>query len=187
MKKIPEESKANETVQKKRGRPKGSTNKTVTKRPEQTVQTEPGENTKYILHDMKLSALPAIDVNDPEQMQQRINDYFRICSEDDIKPSVSSLGLAFGISRATMFNWLTGKTQTLSNKESFDTFKKAYDQINSYYEHMLNNGKINPVSGIFLLKNNYGYQDTTQHIIQANTEQALSLPDITTRAGLLEE
>ena len=86
-----------------------------------------------------------------------------------------------------MFNWLTGKTQTLSNKESFDTFKKAYDQINSYYEHMLNNGKINPVSGIFLLKNNYGYQDTTQHIIQASTEQALSLPDITTRAGLLEE
>lgn len=191
MKKIPEESKANKTVQKKRGRPKGSKNTVKTKRPdksiERSVQTETGENTKYILHDMKLSALPAINVNDPEQMQQRITEYFRICSEDDIKPSVSSLGLAFGISRATMFNWLTGKTQTLSNKESFDTFKKAYDQINSYYEHMLNNGKINPVSGIFLLKNNYGYQDTTQHIIQANTEQALSLPDITARAGLLEE
>ena len=191
MKKIPEESKANETVQKKRGRPKGSKNTVKTKRPDRSidrsVQTEPGENSKFILHDMKLSALPAIDVNNPEQMEQRITDYFRICSEDDIKPSVSSLGLAFGISRATMFNWLTGKTQTLSNKESFDTFKRAYDQINSYYEHMLNNGKINPVSGIFLLKNNYGYQDTTQHIIQANTEQSLSLPDITTRAGLLEE
>ena len=198
MEKITDNPKANrktatdpvlvEPEKRKRGRPKGSTNKTVTKRPEQTVQTEPGENTKYILHDMKLSALPAIDVNDPEQMQQRINDYFRICSEDDIKPSVSSLGLAFGISRITLFKWVTGQAkQALSNAASINTLKRAYDQINSYYEHMLNNGKINPVSGIFLLKNNYGYQDTTQHIIQTNTEQALSLPDITQRAGLLEE
>ena len=179
-----------ETVIRKRGRPKGSKNsvkRVSPSRPEQSVITEPGENTKYILHDMKLSALPAIDVNNPDQMQQRINDYFRICSEDDIKPSVSSLGLAFGISRITLFNWITGKTNTLSNTTAINTLKRAYDSINSYYEHMLNNGKINPVSGIFLLKNNYGYQDTTQHIIQANNDQTLSLTDITDRAGLLEE
>lgn len=176
-----------ETIPKKRGRPKGSTNKTKIKRPDRSVQTEPGENSRYILHDMKLSSLPAINVNNPDEMKQRINDYFRICSEDDIKPSVASLGLAFGIGRATMFNWLTGKTNTLSNKESFDTFKKAYDSINSYYEHMMNNGKINPVAGIFLMKNNMGYQDTTQHVITSDNDHQLSLPDITSRAGLLEE
>ena len=191
MKKIPEESKTSGidtgSVQKKRGRPKGSHNKTKIARPDRSVNTEPGENTKYILHDMKLSALPDINVNNPEQMQQRINDYFRICSEDDIKPSVASLGLAFGIGRSTLFNWIAGKTNTLSNRESLDTLKKAYDSINSYYEHMMNNGKINPVAGIFLMKNNMGYQDTTQHIIQANNDQTMSLNDITDRAGLLEE
>lgn len=190
MKNNPEETRQDPAVR-KRGRPKGSTNKTKRispSRPEQSVITEPGENTKYILHDMKLSSLPAIDVNNPDQMQQRITDYFRICSEDDIKPSVSSLGLAFGISRITLFKWINGQApQALANNESRNTLKRAYDSINSYYEHMLNNGKINPVSGIFLLKNNYGYQDTTQHIIQANNDQQLSLPDITTRARLLEE
>ena len=94
MKNKPEETRPEtqpeETAVKKRGRPKGSTNKTKIARPDRTVNVEQGENTKYLLHDMKLSSLPAINVNNPVEMQQRINDYFRICSEDDIKPSVSS-------------------------------------------------------------------------------------------------
>ena len=51
----------------------------------------------------------------------------------------------------------------------------------------MNNGRINPVAGIFLMKNNYGYQDTTQHIISTDNDHQLTLPDITERAGLLEE
>lgn len=174
-----------ENIPKKRGRPKGSGKKGT--RPDSTVATLPGENTKFILHDMKLSALPPIDINNPSAMQSRVNDYFRICSEDDIKPSVASLGLAFGISRITLFNWVTGKSGMIKTEECLNTLKAAYNSINSYYEHMMNNGKINPVAGIFLMKNNMGYQDTTNYVISADNNKELNIDDITNRSGLLEE
>ena len=31
----------------------------------------------------------------------------------------------------------------------------------------MQNGKINPVSGIFLAKNNYGYVDKVEHVVEA--------------------
>ena len=175
----------NEKIPAKRGRPKGSGKKGT--RPDSTVQAEPGENSRFLLHDLKLMNLPAIDINNPEQMKTRVNDYFRICSDDDIKPSVASLALSFGIGRSTLFNWITGKSQVITNAACMDTLKKAYDSINSYYEHMMNNGKINPVAGIFLMKNNMGYQDTTNYVISANDNKELNLTDITERSGLLEE
>jgi hypothetical protein len=46
---------------------------------------------------------------------------------------------------------------------------------------------MNPVSAFFLMKNNYGYRDTTDYIVTANQEQQVSLPDIANRAGLLSE
>ena len=76
---------------------------------------------------------------------------------------------------------------TISNPESLVTLKNAYDMINSYYEHMMNNGKINPVAGIFLMKNNLGYKDTTDYVITGNNENNLTVGDIADRAGLLNE
>ena len=52
---------------------------------------------------------------------------------------------------------------------------------------MMNNGKINPVAGIFMMKNNLGYKDTTDYIVSTSNDQQLNLTDITNRAGLLEE
>ena len=180
-------SKPDEQPTRKRGRPVGSKNSVKTTRPDSTVNPLPGDNTRFINHDMRLMALPDIDMNDHEAVKSRINEYFRICAEDDIKPSVASFALAFSINRMTLFNWLTGKVKYIANSKSLDTLQKAYDSINSYYEHMMNNGKINPVAGIFLMKNNLGYKDTTDYVITPNTDNNTSLPDIVNRAGLLEE
>lgn len=35
----------------------------------------------------------------------------------------------------------------------------------------MNSGKVNPVAGIFLGKNNYGYQDKTEYVLTPNTNQ----------------
>jgi hypothetical protein len=176
-----------EKIPKKRGRPAGSVNKSKISRPDRTVQTNPGENSRFLLHDLKLMNLPDIDINNAEQMKTRVNDYFRICSDDDVKPSIASLALSFGVSRVTLFSWITGKTNALQNAAALNTLKRAYDSINSYYEHMMNNGKINPVAGIFLMKNNMGYQDTTNYVISADNNKELNIDDITNRSGLLEE
>ena len=37
-----------------------------------------------------------------------------------------------------------------------------------YLSDCMQNGKINPVSGIFLLKNNFGYQDKQEVVVTPN-------------------
>jgi hypothetical protein len=51
----------------------------------------------------------------------------------------------------------------------------------------MNTGTINPVAGIFLMKNNLGYKDTTDYVLTSNQETGLSLSDIAGRANLLSE
>ena len=156
-------------------------------RVDRNANTEQGENTKYLQHDLKLFNLPPIDLNNPEEVKDRVNYYLSVCAQDDMKPTVASLALAFSVSRFTLFDMLNGKNGKIKNSESIHTIKTVYDLINSYYEHLMNNGKINPVAGIFLMKNNMGYKDTTDYVLTANQENTLSLENITERAGLLEE
>ena len=175
----------NVPVKRKRGRPKGSGGN---KRPDRKVMlTEPGENTKFLSHDMKIAMLPDIDMNDQQAIQERINLYFSICADDDIKPTIESLALAFHVSRFVLYDWMNDRTGNRISQESKHTIKKAYDIINSYYAHMMNNGKINPVAGIFLMKNNYGYKDVSDYVISTDNNDQIALSDITNRAALLDE
>jgi hypothetical protein len=40
--------------------------------------------------------------------------------------------------------------------------------MENQWENYMQNGKINPVSGIFLGKNNFGYQDKTEYVVTPN-------------------
>ncbi len=166
-----------------RGRPKGTTG---TIRLDRRVNTEPGDNTKFLTHDIKIMHLPTVDINNPDDVQQRIDDYFSICAEDDIKPSIASLALAFSVSRFDLYDYVNGRNEKIKNIESIHILKNAYNVINSYYEHCMNNGKINPVAGIFLMKNNMGYKDNTEHVISVNQDNNVTDNDIYNRAALVE-
>ena len=50
----------------------------------------------------------------------------------------------------------------------------------------MHNGKINPVSGIFLGKNNFGYQDKTEYVVtpNVNNEADYSKDDIMARYSI---
>ena len=48
------------------------------------------------------------------------------------------------------------------------TLKKAYQILNAQMEDYMQNGKINPVAGIFLMKNNMGYQDKQEVVLTPN-------------------
>ena len=43
--------------------------------------------------------------------------------------------------------------------------------MENLWENYMQNGKINPVSGIFLGKNNFGYQDKTEHVLTPKVQQ----------------
>ena len=136
---------------------------------------------------MELNRLPKIDVNNPEQVKTRIEEYFSICSMFDLKPTIAMLAFSFGINRTTLFNWLNGMTKTIQNSECLDAIKEAYNLINGLYETYLTEGSIIPVSSFFLMKNNMGYKDTTDYIVTANQDKQFTLSDITDRSGLLGE
>ena len=143
------------------------------KRSEQMqVQTEPGDNAKYLMVSMKLMELPDIDLKDVEQVRKRLSEYFQIHADNDLKPTVAGMGLALnGMDRRRLWEIRTGndKAYDLPTAVS-DTIKKAYKLMENLWENYMQNGKINPVSGIFLGKNNFGYQDKTEYVVTPNMQ-----------------
>ena len=135
--------------------------------------TEPGDNAKYIGVSMKLFNLPSIDLKDPEQVQSRLNEYFQIQFDADVKPTVAGMAMALGIDRRRLWEIRSGNYHTnkwLGDLPTLttDSIKKAYDFMENLWENYMQNGKINPVSGIFLGKNNFGYQDKTEYVVTPN-------------------
>ena len=135
--------------------------------------TEPGDNQKYINVSMQLFNLPSIDLKNPEQVQARLNEYFKIQYDADLKPTVAGMAMALGVDRRRLWeirsgNYHTSKSLTDLPTLTTDYIKKAYDFMENLWENYMQNGKINPVSGIFLGKNNFGYQDKTEYVVTPN-------------------
>ena len=128
-----------------------------------SVQTEPGDNTKYLSHNLQIAQLPSIDTADPKQVEQRIFEYFSICTVNDMKPSMAGMALAIGVDRATLWSWSVGNTRSDTH---YNTIKKAVQMLDSQMVDYMQNGKINPVSGIFLMKNNFGYKDQQEVVVK---------------------
>lgn len=139
------------------------------KRPEKSkqmsVQTNPGDNTKYLNHNLQIATLPSIDTADEKQVEKRIYEYFQICADNDMKPSMAGMALAIGVSRNTLWEWSVGGFRSDTH---YDTIKKAVQMLDSQMVDYMQNGKINPVSGIFLMKNNFGYKDQQEVVVTPN-------------------
>ena len=138
------------------------------------IMTESGDNTKYLAVSMQLMNLPEIDLKEPEQVIERLNLYFQIHADNDMKPTVAGMGMALGLDRRRLWEIKTGNFGTQRSLEELptltkDSIKKAYKLMENLWENYMQNGKINPVSGIFLGKNNFGYQDKTEYVVTPNT------------------
>lgn len=158
-----------EIVKKPKCRPRGGNNFLT----DAALNVEPGDNTKYVMLGAKIFNLPAIDLRDPEQVNDRLNEFFKIHAEADMKPTVSGMGMALGLDRRRLWEIKTGNYGTqkaLADLPTLtkDSIKRAYEYMELLWENYMQNGKINPVSGIFLGKNNFGYQDKTEHIVTPN-------------------
>ena len=141
------------------------------------LMTEPGDTSTYLTMNMEIFNLPKIDMYNPVEVNQRLGEYFEIYAKYDVKPTVAGMALALGISRQTLsaiaHDKSTGSTGYLSALPSdvTDSIKKAYVIMETLWENYMTNGKINPVSGIFLAKNNFQYKDQTETVITPNTQK----------------
>ena len=132
--------------------------------------TEPGDNAKYIGVSLQLFRLSPIDLHKPEQVQARLDEYFQIHIQADLKPTVAGMAMALGIDRRRLWEIKTNVADRNQDIPTLtrDSIKKAYDFLETLWENYMHNGKINPVSGIFLGKNNFGYQDKTEYVVTPN-------------------
>lgn len=141
------------------------------------LMVNPGDNTMYLQQSLELMNLPTIDIHDPVAVQERLNEFFQIMAKYDTKPTVAGMAMALGMDRRTL--WAIRNDQPTGGSgyksalppEVADSIKKSYLLMENLWENYMQNGKINPVSGIFLGKNNFGYQDKTEYVLTPNTQQ----------------
>lgn len=132
-----------------------------------TPHAEPGEMSAMISQALHISSFGPVDTNDPEQVEQRISEYFTYCIQHDIRPSAEGVALSLNTTRTTLWRWREGQE---SNKPDGvrNAIKKSYSILNYLLAQYMQDGHINPVSGIFLLKNNYQYYDKSEVVITPN-------------------
>ena len=172
----------NEEVQviKEKKKPRGGNSPVIG---DNGLMVNPGDNTMYLHQSLELMNLPTIDLHDVVAVQERINEFFNIMAKYDTKPTVAGMAMALGMDRRTL--WAIRNDQptggagykTALPPEVANSIKKAYILMENLWENYMQNGKINPVSGIFLGKNNFGYQDKTEYVVTPNVHQDNYDPD----------
>ena len=80
------------------------------------------------------------------------------------------------IYRTTLWKWANGVDSKTLPPESRNLVKKAYQLLNAQMENYMQNGKINPVAGIFLMKNNMGYADKQEVVLTPNQQLGDQVP-----------
>ena len=145
-----------------------------------SVDTEKGDNARYLRHALSSVNLPPIDISNEKQVADRIEWYFEHCADEDMKPTVMGMANALGIDRRTLYDWGRGKFRDATHSP---VVKRAYAVLEELYEDYMLNGKINPVSGIFLGKNHFNYTDKQDIVVTPNNP----LEQKRTAAELAEE
>lgn len=142
---------------------------------------EPGDNAKYIEFALASWNMPKIDLDSDEEVEERINWYFKRCLENDMKPGVVGLANALGVTRQTLWNWQNGSARAKGRR--FDLIKKAYGFLEELWEDYMMNGKVSPPNGIFIGKNHFSYRDVVDVAVapRNDAENDYSAEDIAKR------
>ena len=127
--------------------------------------TQPGDNARFIRHALASWNLPPIDISDPDQVEQRVYDYFQYCADNDRKPQIAGIANWLGVSRDNINSWKRGEYRSETHS---DIIKKAINIIEEMWCDFMLNGKINPVAFVFLSKNFLQYSDTQQIVVTPN-------------------
>ena len=121
----------------------------------------------FLSHNIEVSALGDLDIDtqSEEQVAERIGNYFVICAKNNMRPSIPGLALAFGVTRQELMSWISGTVKKPVGVQYL--LKKAFGILNAVMEDYAQNGMIDKVMGIFLLKNHFGYEDKKELTVAA--------------------
>ena len=122
-----------------------------------------------------------------DDIENKVNDYFNYCNENNKPFTMSGLALFLDCSRMTLYQYENEliKFNNISEEDKkriIDTVKRAKRMVEAYQEEQLFLGK-SPVGTIFSLKNNFNWKDTQEinnntNISAINPIQQLSTEEI---------
>ena len=115
--------------------------------------------TKYALD--VFQATPP-DLHDPEAVQTAIIDYFKSCDARGVRPGNLGLYAALGMSKQDYNNAVTGRSKSKVSPACLDLIKKAVRAMGAFREGLALEGRLNPVTYIFMGKNYDGLEDQTR-------------------------
>ena len=136
---------------------------------------QPGDNTKILRLNIELLNMSNIDLDNVDEVAQRLSDYFDLYARYDLKPTVVGMAIALnGHSRQWLHAVVTDTPvggsgyKAALRPQVADFIKKTYFLMENQWETYMNSGKVNPVAGIFLGKNNFRYQDKSEYVLTPN-------------------
>ena len=134
------------------------------KPPVHTDPIQPSKAVMFLEHNMRIAELPEIDMTDRRAVHKRVGEYFNLCREDQTKPTFSGLAMAFRLTREQFTDICNGKNK-MSPKWMRDEFSLAKMMMAAQMEDYMQEGQINAVAGIWLMKNNFGYKDQQEIVV----------------------
>lgn len=143
------------------------------------------DNVNFTLHNLDLLSFAPIDckIERGEIVEARCYDYLEQCMRNEMKPTLAGLALAIGTTRQTLLDYINGNTPV--PKENREILQRYNTLLNSLMEDYMMNGKVNPVTGLFLSKNNFGYKDTQEFVVNNTAVEETSPDKLIEEANLL--
>ncbi len=125
-----------------------------------------GYNTRRIQFMQAILPTEPLDINDVEEMERRFARYLELCALWDMKVGNMAAYAAIGIDKSQAFEWVN---RVLGNPERTNFIKKVQKVCAMYREGLMEDGKVNPVTGIFWQKNYDGMKDQQEVVLTPNT------------------
>lgn len=132
---------------------------------EHNPELEQGYNTKRIAFMQLIIPTEPLDYNDVAEMERRFNRYLQLCAEWDMKIGNQAAYTAIGIDKGTAWDW---ENRSQGNPARSDFIKKVRQICAVYREGLMEDGKVNPVTGIFWQKNYDGMKDQQEVVLTPN-------------------
>lgn len=128
-------------------------------------QPEEGYNSRRIAFMQAIMPTEPLDYYDVPEMERRFDRYLQLCQEYDMKVGNLAAYAAIGIDKALVWDWENNQSESEANRSRIDFVKKVKKICAMYREGLMEDGKINPVTGIFWQKNYDGFKDQQEVVV----------------------
>lgn len=155
----------------------------LAEREEAAVAANRAENDLFIGHAWAALSRPPVNLNDPNEVEQRVTEYALSCRNSGLRPNPPALAAWLGITSDDLSTWLTG----VGTEEQKRTAARIYQFLHQSFADTALAGKIPSATVVFLAKNWFGYSDAVRLETASTVDRKKSLDELAKEAAALPD